>query len=248
MEALQAAGEAALTDHGEGFRVGASCGAARLRADDESPTAALRRADRRLYRHKRGRSASSRQMVDVLLRALAERQPALSGRGPNVATLAEAVARRLGMSEAQAEEVVRAALLRDVGKLGIPDGILGKPGPLTPQELAYLREHTIIGERILTVAPALTAVGRIVRASHERWDGSGYPDGLAGPAIPLAARIVAACDAYVAMTSPRPHRPPLSPEAAAAALATGAGSQFDPEVVTVVLEEVGAARVAEVAA
>jgi two-component system, cell cycle response regulator len=239
---------AALSDHGEGFRVGASCGATELRTDDQEPSAALRRADRELYRHKRTRSAASRQMVDVLLRALDERQPALSGRGPGVAMLAGAVAERLGLSTGEVDEVVRAAQLRDIGKLGIPDGILGKPGPLTQQEIAYVREHTIIGERILNVAPALTEVGRIVRASHERWDGTGYPDGLAGEDIPLAARIVAACDAYAAMTSKRPHRPAIAPEAAAIALHNGAAAQFDPAVVAALLEEVDAARVAQVAA
>jgi diguanylate cyclase (GGDEF)-like protein len=239
---------AALSDHGEGFSVDASCGATGLRPDDQEPTAALRRADRELYRHKRTRSAASRQMVDVLLRALDERQPALSGRGHGVATLVAAVAERLGLAPGEVDEVVRAAQLRDIGKLGIPDGILGKPGPLTPQETAYVREHTIIGERILNVAPALAEVGRIVRASHERWDGGGYPDGLVGDDIPLAARIVSACDAYAAMTSKRPHRPAIAPDAAANALRNGAGTQFDPTVVAALVEEVDAARVAEVAA
>jgi diguanylate cyclase (GGDEF)-like protein len=236
-EALQAAAAAALSDHGEGFSISASCGAARLGGADD-PASALRRADRELYRHKRTRSAASRQMVDVLLRALAERQPALVGPAPAVSGLAGAVAGRLGLAAQDAEEVMRAAKLRDVGKLGIPDGILGKAGPLTPEEQAFIREHTIIGERILTVAPALMGVGRIVRASHERWDGAGYPDGLAGDAIPLGARIIGACDAYVAMTSPRPHREAIPREAALAALRAGAGGQFDPVVVAALVAEI----------
>ena len=99
---------------------------------------------------------------------------------------------------------MRAAELHDVGKMAIPDEILHKPGPLTDEEWAFVRQHTIIGERILSAAPALLPVAKLVRASHEHWDGSGYPDGLAGEAIPLGARIVAVCDAFDAMTTQPP--------------------------------------------
>jgi HD-GYP domain-containing protein (c-di-GMP phosphodiesterase class II) len=128
-------------------------------------------------------------------------------------------------------------LLHDVGKVAIPDAILNKPGKLDATEWEFMRQHTILGERILSAAPALRPVGRIVRASHERWDGTGYPDGLAGESIPLAARIVAVCDAYEAITSDRCYRKARSLEAARAELQKVSGSQFDPSVVEVFLDE-----------
>ena len=129
----------------------------------------------------------------------------------------------------------RAAPLHDLGKIGIPDSILRKPGPLDDGDWAFVRQHTVIGERILGASPSLRAVGPLVRASHERWDGLGYPDGLAGEAIPLAARIVAACDAFDAMTGARPYRAELGVDAAVAELERCAGSQFDPVVVGVLV-------------
>jgi HD-GYP domain-containing protein (c-di-GMP phosphodiesterase class II) len=126
--------------------------------------------------------------------------------------------------------------------VGVPDAILDKPGQLDVQEWALVRQHTILGERILSAAPALRPVARIVRASHERWDGCGYPDGLAAEEIPLAARVVAVCDAYDAIISDRCYRPARSPALARAELIREAGSQFDPTVVAAVLDELDAAR------
>ena len=113
------------------------------------------------------------------------------------------------MNAEELDEVVRAAELHDVGKVGVPDAILDKPAALDEGEWEFMRQHTILGERILNAAPALRPVARIVRSTHERWDGGGYPDGLAGEQIPLSARIVAVCDAYEAMVSDRPYRPAL---------------------------------------
>jgi two-component system, cell cycle response regulator len=129
------------------------------------------------------------------------------------------------------DEVVRAAELHDLGKMAIPDEILQKPGPLDQEEWAFVRRHPLVGERILSVAPALLPVARIVRGTHEHWDGSGYPDGVAGEQIPLGARIIAVCEAFAAMTSPRPYRPARSVDAALEELRACAGSQFDPAVV-----------------
>ena len=126
------------------------------------------------------------------------------------------VGSRLSLLSEELDEVVRAAELHDVGKMAIPDEILHKPGPLTEDEWSFVRQHTIIGERILSAAPALLPVAKLVRASHEHWDGSGYPDGLAGEAIPLGARIVAVCDAFDAMTTSRPYRDAMSVEEALA--------------------------------
>jgi HD-GYP domain-containing protein (c-di-GMP phosphodiesterase class II) len=129
------------------------------------------------------------------------------------------------------DEVVRAAELHDVGKMAIPDQILHKPGPLSPEEWAFVRRHPLVGERILSVAPALLPVAKIVRATHERWDGSGYPDGIAREEIPLGARIVAVCDAFEAMVAPRAYRAARSVAEALEELRACAGSQFDPAVV-----------------
>jgi HD-GYP domain-containing protein (c-di-GMP phosphodiesterase class II) len=147
-----------------------------------------------------------------------------------------AVARRLELAGEQIDELARAADLHDIGKVGIPDAILGKPAALGPEEWDLIRQHTLLGERILSAAAALRPVARIVRSSHERWDGGGYPDGLAGDAIPLAARIVSVCDAYDAMVSDRCYRSALSPARARQELIREAGHQADPDVVAVVLE------------
>jgi HD-GYP domain-containing protein (c-di-GMP phosphodiesterase class II) len=145
-----------------------------------------------------------------------------------VVELALDVARRMGVSGVDLDDVARAAALHDVGKLAIPDGVLNKPAPLDDDELALMRSHTLIGERILAAAPSLRNASRLVRHSHERWDGAGYPDGLAGDEIPLGSRIVAVCDAFDAMTSDRCYRRALPVDEALAEIARCAGAQFDP--------------------
>ena len=167
----------------------------------------------------------------MLLSTLREREPELHAHLNGVAELSVAVARRLGMLAEDLDEVSRAAELHDVGKIAIPEAILRKPGPLDDEEWSFMRRHTMIGERILSAAPALVPVARIVRSSHERWDGAGYPDGLAGDDIPIGARVVAVCDAYDAMVSDRPYRSARSPREALAELRRSAGTQFDPRVV-----------------
>jgi two-component system, cell cycle response regulator len=135
------------------------------------------------------------------------------------------------MDEGELPPLRSAGALHDIGKLAIPEAILSKPGPLTEDEWAFVRRHTVIGERILRSAPALAGVAPIVRAAHEHFGGGGYPDGIAGEQIPLASRIVAVCDAYQAMVSPRPYRSAMSSEGALAELHACAGTQFDPMVV-----------------
>ena len=143
-------------------------------------------------------------MRDVLLQMVSERTPELRHHIDDVALLAQGVGRRLGLRTHELYEVVRAAELYDIGKMATPDAILTKPGPLDAAEWEFMRQHTIVGERMLHVAPALAGVARLVPWSHERLDGGGYPDALAGDEIPLGARIVAVCDAFNAMTSDRP--------------------------------------------
>src|SRR5262249_3508158 len=126
----------------------------------------------------------------------------------------------------------------DIGKLAIPEGILEKRGPLTAEESEFIRQHTVIGERILDAAPSLAGCAKIVRSSHENWDGTGYPDGLVGDEIPLEARIIAVCDAFQAMTTTRPYRGARAPEEAIAELRRCSGTQFDPDVVRAVIAEV----------
>ncbi|HEX5910184.1 MAG TPA: HD domain-containing phosphohydrolase, partial [Thermoleophilaceae bacterium] len=135
------------------------------------------------------------------------------------------------LDEDEVANVRHAAELHDVGKVAVPDDILSKPGPLDDEEFAFIRRHTLIGERIISAAPALSEVARLVRSSHERWDGTGYPDGLAGEEIPLASRIVFAADAFDAMTSTRPYNTPRSADEAIRELRACAGTQFDPVVV-----------------
>jgi diguanylate cyclase (GGDEF)-like protein len=225
------AGSTALSDHGDGFEVRSSFGAVFLPAEADEASEALRVADQRLYAEKARRASERGQPQDVLLRMLFEREPELHEHVRRVARLAEATGRRLGIEGAELEDLKLAAELHDIGKLAIPDELLLKPVPLDQDEWAFVRKHTLIGQRILTASPALAGIGRIVRSTHERWDGEGYPDGLSGEDVPLAARIVHACDAYVAMTDCRPYTQGVTPELAARELRRCAGAQFDPAVV-----------------
>ena len=231
--ALLEQGALALREHGDGFEVSSSWGAVSLPDEADTPADALRIADQRMYAHKHGeRASASRQSSDVLLRALAERHPDLDDHSHDVADLAEETARQLGLTADTIERVRLAAELHDIGKVAIPDTILNKPGPLDPQEWAYIHRHPVIGERILAAAPSLKDVARLVRASHERVDGGGYPDGLTREAIPIGARIIAVCDAYDAMTTSRPYNTPKTPAAATTELQRWAGSQVDADVVS----------------
>jgi HD-GYP domain-containing protein (c-di-GMP phosphodiesterase class II) len=161
-----------------------------------------------------------------------------------VAELAAAVARALGLDRRTRDDVARAAELHDVGKMAIPAEILAKRGPLDGAERDLVRRHTVVGEAMIGAAPTLRRVAQLVRASHERWDGRGYPDGLAGEAIPLGARIVAVCDAYSAMCEDRPYGEVLTEAEAMAELRRCAGTQFDPRVVHAFCMARGAAPLA----
>jgi HD-GYP domain-containing protein (c-di-GMP phosphodiesterase class II) len=178
-----------------------------------------------------GRKSAGSQSRDVLLRALAERNPDLGEHLSQVAELAVAVAIKMGLSPAEVEQIRHAADLHDVGKVAIPDAIISKPTALDDEEWEFIRRHTLIGERIISAAPALAPAAHLVRSSHEAWDGSGYPDGLAGPEIPLGSRIIAVCDAFDAMVSDRSYARAKTAEEAAAELRRCAGTQFDPRIV-----------------
>jgi HD-GYP domain-containing protein (c-di-GMP phosphodiesterase class II) len=153
----------------------------------------------------------------------------------DVVALAVAVGERLGMTGQTLVELEFAARLHDLGKIGIPDEILRKPDALSEDEWEVMREHPVLGERILRQVPGLDQVALIVRSAHERWDGKGYPDGLEGENIPRASRIIFACDAYHAMTSDRSYRGAKGTQTAIEELRAGSGSEFDPAVVNQLL-------------
>ncbi len=234
---IVAAASAALSEQGAGFFITASYGAILLPEESRDVTEAMRLVDQRMYTQKTsGRRSPDRQSRDVLLRALQERTPELAERHAAVARLAEAVGERLGLPPEERAQLRQAAELHDVGKMAIPEAILHKPGPLDPDEWAFVRRHTLIGERIIGAAPSLAAAAKLVRSTHERVDGAGYPDGLASEQIPLGARIIAVCDAFTAMTSQRPYAAQLPIPKAIAELGRCAGTQFDPAVVDALSE------------
>lgn len=231
-DALIAAAAAALTEKGAAFTVSTSVGVSLVPDEATSASAALQLADQRMYAEKaRATRTAHSGTRDTLMQLLNERTPDLHEHVDGVGQLVLALGREFGLDAEQLDELLRAAELHDIGKLAVPDDILHKVGPLNSAEWHFMRQHTLVGERILTVDPALRPIARLVRASHERWDGRGYPDGLAGARIPLAARIIAACDAFEAMTTDRCYQGARGASEAIAELRRNAGSQFDPAVI-----------------
>ena len=227
----------ALTETGQSFRITAASGVAAVPADALDADGALRVADARMYATKVDAHPSAEHAVsEALTRVLDEHHPGLGIHVEEVAALARACAEGLGLPESDVRSVEHAAELHDLGKVAIPLAILTKNGPLTDEEWGFMRSHTIIGERILGGVPSLEPLASVVRASHERWDGRGYPDGLAGEHIPIAARIIFVADAFCAMTEERPYAPARSVEDARQELRKCSGTQFDPAVVTAFLE------------
>jgi diguanylate cyclase (GGDEF)-like protein len=224
----------ALCDRGGGFAITASYGTVMIPTEASTAIDALRMADGRMYEHK-ARTVRTGEVTDTLLAAVSKPDEHAVG----VARLAIAVGARLGLGPQELEDLRLTAELHDVGKIAVPQAILEKRGPLDEQDWTFVRRHTTIGERILAATSALARLGPLVRASHERWDGTGYPDSLRGEEIPLISRIVFVCEAYDAMTSPRPYRVPLGWSAVVRELEQGSGTQFDPQVVRALLAAVG---------
>lgn len=189
-------------------------------------------------------SAAYRGTAHLLGELLATTHEYTGSHSRSVVVLAHRVGQRLGLDEETLREIEFGALLHDVGKMAVPVELLNKPDKLSDEEMEQMRRHTAMGERMLErIGGVLGEVGTIVRSHHERWDGKGYPDGLRGEEIPIASRVIAACDAFNAMTTDRPYRPARSTEEAIAELRREAGGQFDPRVVEAlieVLEEGGA--------
>jgi two-component system cell cycle response regulator len=222
----------ALAVHGQGFFITAAYGAVMLPDESLDSVGALTLADARMYQHKKGgRVPAASQSANVLMAVIEERAPDLAAHVRSVEELARAMAVGLGVEGEELEAVGHAAALHDIGKMAIPESIIQKSGPLTTEEWKLVRQHTLIGERIVATAPALQRAARLVRWSHERVDGQGYPDGLSGDEIPLAARILSVADAFDAMCSGRPYGRTRSAEEALDELRRCAGTQFDREVV-----------------
>jgi response regulator RpfG family c-di-GMP phosphodiesterase len=212
-----------------------------LDAYDESDAGMLRGAAHHLSAALR--SAQLHEQLDraqvgaaEALRAALDARAAASAETPALVQRCEAVGRRLELPEAELTALRLAAALHDIGELGVPEAILNKPGPLTEDERPAVERTPLIGEGILSPVEFLLGDAvPLVRAGHERWDGTGYPDGLAGDLIPLGARILFACDAYEAMTAERPYRRAMRPEDAEVELLRVAGTQLDPRVVEALL-------------
>jgi HD-GYP domain-containing protein (c-di-GMP phosphodiesterase class II) len=170
-------------------------------------------------------------VVHCLTAAVDAKDPYTCGHSERVARIAVHLARHMGCADAFVSEIYLAGLLHDIGKMGIRDSVLQKPGRLTDEEFRHVQEHPVIGDRIISPVPELAAVRPGVRHHHERYDGKGYPDGLAGETIPLLARILAVADSCDAMMSARPYRPAMPTELIDTIMSEGAGTQWDPAVI-----------------
>jgi two-component system, cell cycle response regulator len=232
VDALSALTADALSTRGNGFSITAAYGAVVVPDEAHDDKTALVLADTRMYRQKNsGRLPAAHQSAGVLLAVMEERAPGLASHVRTVSDLACATAVELGMAGDDLDALRHAAALHDIGKMAVPESVLEKPGPLSDAEWDLVRRHTLVGERILAAAPALERSAQLVRWSHERVDGGGYPDGLSGDAIPLGSRVILVADAFDAMTSKRSYGTVLSTEEALAELRRCAGAQFDAAVV-----------------
>jgi two-component system, cell cycle response regulator len=221
----------ALSEKGKAFAIDCAYGVTNLPREASSASDALRLADQRMYERKAGRVSASRQSTDVLLTVLSERSPGLQEHISEVAQLARSLAESLELPESEVKRIELAAELHDVGRVAIPDTILNKPGPLDEEEWEYVRRHTEIGERVVNAAPSLAGAAELVRSHHEHYDGTGYPDALAGEDIPFGARVIAVCDAFGAMIKKRPYSDAIEVADALAEVRRCSGSHFDPRVV-----------------
>jgi putative two-component system response regulator len=181
---------------------------------------------------------SAEQVIFSLAAAVEAKDPFTERHTQRVAETARHVGRRLGLPEFALDALYRGGIIHDIGKIGVPDAILLKPGPLDDNELSRMQAHVVVGESIVKPLRSGSSLLPIIRHHHERHDGRGYPDGLSGAKIPRLARIAAVCDAYDAMVNDRPYRKRRSVEQAVAVLVDGAGSQWDPEVVDVFMAEI----------
>jgi diguanylate cyclase (GGDEF)-like protein len=214
---------AALAERGGGFELSASCGDAQIPAEATTAAAALHLADGRLYQQKIVHEPGHADLVSSMAMPAGEEGVARA--------LATPLGARLGLEGEDLDVLARSAELQNIGKIAIPEELLRRDGPFTADELDLLRRHVLIGERLLQASEPLGPVASVVRASRERWDGKGYPDGLAGEEIPLASRIIAVCQAFETLIDEDNPRGGLVPGAALAELRRSAGTRFEPSVV-----------------
>ena len=227
----------ALSEVGDAFAISSSSGIAICPREATTVADALRVADGRMYVAKMSRALDRAQTRDAVLTMLHERDPALYEHVRAVGATALRIARHLGLDEVAARQIEHAGELHDIGKIAVPDAILHKPSGLDAEEWRFMRTQPIVGERILHAAPALAPLAPLVRSSHERWDGRGYPDGSRRDETPLGARVIAVSDAYHALRSERAYRHACSRDEALNELRRCAGTQFDPAVVRALCEE-----------
>jgi diguanylate cyclase (GGDEF)-like protein/putative nucleotidyltransferase with HDIG domain len=206
--------------------------------------AALRKENRLAEQREHELEQSYLATIAALAAALDAKDRHTEAHSRETAALARAVGRRLGLADDDLRFLEYGALLHDIGKIGVPGYILNKPGPLDEEEAAIMREHPVIGERIVASVPFLARIRPVVRAEHERWDGGGYPDGLAGERIPIEARIIHACDAFQAMSSDRPYRRARPRDWILKEIRAQAGRQFDPKVADALLHVIESGEVA----
>jgi diguanylate cyclase (GGDEF)-like protein len=225
----------ALSATGDGWSIGCSYGVVWIPSQAHDMLEALQVADQRMYANKASRASAGTQTTAALVQVLAEQGDGLDGHADAVAELSILLARELGLKSHDVQQIGLAAELHDIGKAAIPDAILNKPGALDDAEWEFIHRHTVIGERIILAAPALEQVAGIVRSSHERIDGKGYPDGLASDEIPIGSRIISVTDAFDAMVSERPYGSAVSDADAIAELERCNGTQFDADVVAAFL-------------
>jgi GGDEF domain-containing protein len=237
--AVRVDASAALFEVGDGFTVWSTVGEVALPEQTVSAEEAIALADRR------ARSQRGDPKTVAHLRPPDEpfSDVSLDRSHQEVGHLARAIGTRLGLDAQELDALEAAAQLRDIGNVAVPSSVFIHPGSLPGHEWEFIRLHTVVGERLLDGRFGMGEESRIVRSSHERWDGAGYPDGLSGQRIPLASRIVFVCSAYEGMRAERPHRPALSESAALEELRKNAGTQFDPQVVSAFEHELGAHRV-----
>jgi response regulator RpfG family c-di-GMP phosphodiesterase len=194
-----------------------------LKEEVTTRTAELQRERMRLER-------ISTATLEALVNALEAKDPYLRGHSARVADLSATVGAEFGLPDDQVEQVRIAARLHDIGKIGTREAVMNKQGPLTPEEYEHVKQHVIIGSQILAPLVHLGPISAYVRGHHERWDGSGYPDGLAGEAIPIGARVIGAAEVYDALSTSRPYQDKLSPEEAVKRMAELSGTVLDPKV------------------
>ncbi len=223
---------AALHDEGRDLMIGHAYGEVAIPDEATDSNSALQIAGQRLAAHNQRQHRSARRQAHaVLMAVLVSRRPELREHLRVVVFRALSICHHLNLSREEMDDITLAAELQDVGLLAVPEGILEKQTALSPEEAALIRERPIAGERIIGSAPGLAPVAALVRSSSEHFDGSGFPDGLAGEAIPLGARIIAVAVAVAALTSPRPYRPGGSTAGALEEISRCSGTQFDPRVV-----------------